>query len=54
MVSGRVSSDDPKLEGIRRCVAYLTYTGETTAAMKVTSAIAEVVKPDRRRSCLAN
>jgi len=54
VVSGRVSSDDPEVEGMRRCAAYLTYAGKATAAVEVTPAVAEVVKPDRRRSCLAN
>ncbi|PVH68426.1 hypothetical protein DL98DRAFT_578825 [Cadophora sp. DSE1049] len=45
MVSGRVSSDDPEVEGMRRCAAYLTYAGKTTAAVEVIPAIAEVDKP---------
>jgi hypothetical protein len=50
-----VSSDEPEVEGMRRCAAsHHIYAGKTTAAVEEALAIAEVVKPDRRCSYLAN
>jgi hypothetical protein len=52
MVFSRVLSDDLEV-GMRRCATYLIYVGKTTAAVEVTFAIAEAVKPDKRRFFLA-